>query len=599
MDDATKKESPDGVNQETHDEHEAAAEAEGSRISKEATLDEIKGWLEDLLSKQNLAEDAFIQQHMNAQMYIPVGVLASHRNLTSVGTGVDSRTLLAAAQLSDKLGVDEDGLMIRPVLKPKRNTLILHDLPDGTTEEDLRELFNALPGDESVCSLKPDVNKTAFVTFSTDEAAQNAALWLLSQKLHGAELKCAIKSEHFLRSFFPAASPQGHSPYLMPGQPMMMWGATPPWVATGAVHMQQWQALPSHAVAGAPTYDGSMDMWNDAWLHDSDGVDPNSAPQDIHGPNEKGGSKGTGQARCKGGSCAPEPDQAVLEAVQWADNGVEMTGMGTESFSPMQQDPSLNQNEENGSEFQELGYTHAFRQYSRQQIKEVCNKMDQIIKPESYMNLESGDHDVALFRPTPCKEWAPLPTPQISFASSIFAGEGKRNSEDHQREHSVERSGRPPRKASTSSWSKGSPSLSCESPEEEWTNSDGWNEQPAKWKRKSWGDWYAQQWVEKGQYADDRDKKEHWVPKASTSWVEKVKGKRPEEKDSMEVVDAVEKTADTVDISVSATGASESQGVEDPVCPAAEGPSSGDGNNAVPSSPTWADKVRQGTAGVK
>lgn len=202
MDDATKKESPDGVNQETHDEHEAAAEAEGSRISKEATLDEIKGWLEDLLSKQNLAEDAFIQQHMNAQMYIPVGVLASHRNLTSVGTGVDSRTLLAAAQLSDKLGVDEDGLMIRPVLKPKRNTLILHDLPDGTTEEDLRELFNALPGDESVCSLKPDVNKTAFVTFSTDEAAQNAALWLRSQKLHGAELKCAIKSEHFLRSFF-------------------------------------------------------------------------------------------------------------------------------------------------------------------------------------------------------------------------------------------------------------------------------------------------------------------------------------------------------------------------------------------------------------
>merc|ERR1719440_1991206 len=110
-------------------------------------------------------------------------------------------------------------MMVRPLLKPRRNTLILRDLPEEFPEEELKALFDSSPESENFCSLKPDVNNTAFVSFKSDEAAQNVALWLRSQKLQGAEIKCAVKSEHFVRSFYPASagpSMQASSPYMMP-----------------------------------------------------------------------------------------------------------------------------------------------------------------------------------------------------------------------------------------------------------------------------------------------------------------------------------------------------------------------------------------------
>merc|ERR1719440_2651991 len=115
-------------------------------------------------------------------------------------------------------------MMVRPLLKPRRNTLILHDLPEEFPEEDLKALFESSPEGENFCSLKPDVNNTAFASFKTDEAAQNVALWLRSQKLQGAEVKCAIKSEHFVRSFFPASPGPSMqvTPYMMP-QASMAW----------------------------------------------------------------------------------------------------------------------------------------------------------------------------------------------------------------------------------------------------------------------------------------------------------------------------------------------------------------------------------------
>merc|ERR1719460_1277386 len=74
----------------------------------------------------------------------------------------------------------------------------------------------------------------------------------------------------------------------------------------------------------------------------------------------------------------------------------------------------------------EPGYTHEYRKYSRQYIIEVCNAMDDIIKPESYERCEKND--VALFRSSPCKDWAPLPTPMATFASSFF-GDDRRGSD--------------------------------------------------------------------------------------------------------------------------------------------------------------------------
>jgi len=172
------------------------------------TVEAVQTRLEELLSKSNLGEDVFIQQHMNAQMYIPLATLARHHSLCILGDEVDIVSAAKeAAKISDKFGIDEDGLMLRPLLKPRRNTLILHDLPENMPEEDLKALFESCPESEAFQSLKSDVNNTAFASFKTDEAAQNAALWLRSQTLQGSEapIRASIKSEHFVRSFFPAS----------------------------------------------------------------------------------------------------------------------------------------------------------------------------------------------------------------------------------------------------------------------------------------------------------------------------------------------------------------------------------------------------------
>ena len=167
-------------------------------------LDLVQGRLEDLLSRQNLERDIFIQQNINAQMYVPLYALGSHEHIRSLGA--DMTTLIEAARRSEQLAMDEDSLMVRPLLKARRNTIILHDLPEDATEEELRAVFEACPESKVFQSLRPDINRTAYVTFETEETAQSTALWLRSQKLRGTPLKCAIKAEHFLKSFFPIAA---------------------------------------------------------------------------------------------------------------------------------------------------------------------------------------------------------------------------------------------------------------------------------------------------------------------------------------------------------------------------------------------------------
>eukprot|EP00913_Durusdinium_trenchii_P021050 g19783.t1 len=70
------------------------------------------------------------------------------------------------------------------------------------TEEEILSLFSTGPYAENVVSVKPEVNNTWFVKF-VDE---------------GKPVNAAIKSEHFLRSFFPVNQSMGFVP---PGLPPM------------------------------------------------------------------------------------------------------------------------------------------------------------------------------------------------------------------------------------------------------------------------------------------------------------------------------------------------------------------------------------------
>mmetsp|Transcript_40950 Transcript_40950/g.117633 ORF Transcript_40950/g.117633 Transcript_40950/m.117633 type:complete len:518 (-) Transcript_40950:75-1628(-) len=190
-------------------------------------VDVVQDILESMLSKKNLVRDQFVAGNMNPQMYIPIRTLLDHERLKAI-TATEAAVAAAAAR-STKLGIDEKRTMVRPMLKSRRNVVILRDLPEGTTEEDIRALVAGAPHAERLDSLKPEVNNTWFLKFKLDEGTQDVVLWLRSQRIKGAPVNAAIKSEHFLRSFFPLhLAGQGPPPEMMYGMPGPPDGMMPP-----------------------------------------------------------------------------------------------------------------------------------------------------------------------------------------------------------------------------------------------------------------------------------------------------------------------------------------------------------------------------------
>lgn len=176
------------------------SKGDGDHIAK------VQAALESILSKKNLVKDPMLAGHMNPQMYVPIMVLLRHDKLFALGA--DEASLIAAAEQSQKLGVDDDRRMIRPLLKSKRNVIILRDVPAGTTEAEVRALLEKAPHGQALVSVKPEVNNTWFVKMDLDAETQEVVLWLRSQDINGGRINAAIKSEHFLRSFFPLQMPK-------------------------------------------------------------------------------------------------------------------------------------------------------------------------------------------------------------------------------------------------------------------------------------------------------------------------------------------------------------------------------------------------------
>eukprot|EP00929_Paragymnodinium_shiwhaense_P098943 TRINITY_DN6046_c0_g1_i1.p1 TRINITY_DN6046_c0_g1~~TRINITY_DN6046_c0_g1_i1.p1 ORF type:complete len:485 (+),score=147.59 TRINITY_DN6046_c0_g1_i1:78-1532(+) len=330
--------------------------------------------LEQLLSQERLAKDAFIQQNMNAQMYIALSVLVRHRFLECLNLNGDSRSLLAAAYTSDKLEVGEKDTHIRPVIKPRRNTLILRDLPEGIEEAELRELFSPMWCSGQITSVRPDVNCTAYVTFETEEAAQEAALWLRSQKLRGEAVKCAVKSEHVQRGFFPAAPPaQSYPPWLMPPNGKGAWG------------MQY----------GMPPM----------------GKGANGAMVDFAKGDKGKGKEGKGKGKEKKGKGKGKGKDAGSIAL-----AAEATGLGMPVQRSVPPSPALGPGV--GSDMggsiagvdtlleDNEGYAYEYRKYTRAEIVAICSSMTETPKPDGFA-AASEQGGVTFLLDEPCREWAP------------------------------------------------------------------------------------------------------------------------------------------------------------------------------------------------
>jgi len=532
----------------------------------EAKLAKVQDTLEQLMTKDSLQEDAFIQMNMNPQMYIPLCILAGHHKIEELGTSANISTLLEASLRSEHLDVDKENMLVKPVLKTKRNTVILRELPDGVTEEELQKLFDKCPS--KLESVKPDVNHTAFVTFETDTAAQDAALWLRSQKLGDAPVKCAIKSEQFLRSFMPMPSmpPQYGVPAWAVGtEQQVMWG----WP-------QQWAGQENWAMEGWPSEDGKG--------AGKEGKGKGGFEKGGKGQEEKGGSfekgtekgsfdKGKGKSKGKGRRKGEGPMGGIDREM------AQMEAMQQQAYQAALEAGDQVENEE-----VDFGYKHEFRKYSRQEIIEACSSMDEahILMPDSFKKMEVKYPDLALFRQSPNKDWAPLPTPMSSFASFLGGPEKRTGSTDEKDGDTWGESDRS-RKERANTWApRTGRSESADEGDWDW---DAWPE-GGKGKKGVWGSRRRGSWDER--YSEPEKK---WVAKASTgtgeedekdgkavgkrtSWADKVKN-APQQKWQAKV-----KPAET------------EQPQEAPEPASTAEPSESAEKTGEAKASTWADKVR-------
>eukprot|EP00927_Polykrikos_kofoidii_P068015 TRINITY_DN63424_c0_g1_i1.p1 TRINITY_DN63424_c0_g1~~TRINITY_DN63424_c0_g1_i1.p1 ORF type:complete len:656 (+),score=127.27 TRINITY_DN63424_c0_g1_i1:182-2149(+) len=631
------------------------------------TLDVVQGRLEEILSEQSLTDDTFIKQNIDMQMYIPLATLVRHQTFDGMDKPVDVGILLAAARRSDKLSVDEEHCMVKPIFKVRRNTLILHDLPEDIAEEDLRALFASFSDVEALTTVRPDVNNTAYITFKTDDIAQSAALWLRSQNLRGESIKCAVKSEHFARTFMAATASQMMAQHVMP-MPAMMWAS--PWMAEqGGYH--QWQASGGN-FGGFDTT--AQDPWgvSQMYWHQAEAAGCWATPRDTGhdgmfsgdkgdygkgGGKDRGGkAKGKGRGRRKGGgsfmtneresaqlahaeamavmselvpSAAAEMQRLPRQELASDPSTITSTAMTAAAAATSVAASSEQASPEMGpldasavvaaaaayggmdssvfgeSEIIDEGYKHAFRKYDRSTIMEVCNAMDEILKPESYTAFEEEHaYAASLFRQIPCKDWAPMPTPMMPFAHE------KKNSDmadynDGGTRGRKERCG--------SNWSKSSMTSGVDGPEDDW--GDSWGDAGGRRRKRSshrnerYGPGRGD--TSKG---GDADPKESTRGRASSvtrgrassvtrsmTWVEKARagfekgggGGAQVQKwcPKGQVDEATDKIADeNATVTGSAHGAAPE--AADGVAVSADASSEA----TKPSKPSWADKVRLGKA---
>mmetsp|Transcript_33199 Transcript_33199/g.50159 ORF Transcript_33199/g.50159 Transcript_33199/m.50159 type:complete len:520 (+) Transcript_33199:275-1834(+) len=431
----------------------------------ESAVAAAQACLEEILSKKNLAEDPNVQQNLNPQMFVPMYALAGHPKVLQLGSKTSMDILLAASRRSEKLQVDEDNMMVRPLIKQRRDTIILRDLPQDVTEEELKQLFQPSKQFEKLVGIKPDVNHTAYITFDSDEAAQDVALWLRSQKLRGEQVKCAMKSDHFMRSFFPAqpgmAAAQGSwpaSPWTGPSS----WGTSP--------HMGP---------------------------HDSPGMWSHGGWELDQQKGCKGGCKGFGKGKQKGKTDGIEDHEAETQRLL--------------EQAIAQQQGTAHEPEA------EVGYKHEFRRYTKQQIVEICSAIESVPKPASFTSFEKDNMETGLFRNTALKDWAPPPTPMMSFAANMLdgnAGRAAAHSGADEGEHTADESQHQQRRRSRGGGGgKGS---------------GAWSEKPkrkdSKHEEAGSGDWNDWEWPATGGAG--------WAPEAAEtsakgqsrrkpSWVEK------------------------------------------------------------------------------
>ncbi|XP_037511525.1 la-related protein 4B isoform X5 [Rhipicephalus sanguineus] len=200
--------------------------------------------LEYYFSRENLANDTYLLSQMDSDQYVPIGTVANFNQIKKLTK--DLSLIVDVLRESPNVQVDEAGEKVRP--NHKRCVLILREIPESTPVKDIEALFKASDKCPQFMSCEFAHNSSWYVTFESDEDAQQAYRYLREEvrSFQGKPIMARIKAKPISRASFLPPYKNGlrhQPPHLMAG-------------GEGLVNAPATATVPAAAAASGPAPGG-------------------------------------------------------------------------------------------------------------------------------------------------------------------------------------------------------------------------------------------------------------------------------------------------------------------------------------------------------
>lgn len=143
------------------------------------------------MSLEYFSQNIDILDNLNEEGFLPIAYLLALPSFLELKASVDD--VVNAALESTTLDVSSDRTSVRFVIPVERKTIIVRDVPDDVTEEEIRKILDGFP----VVGMKKEVASSWFITFPDETMALSALTHLHSQSLRGQPVKARVKSEFY------------------------------------------------------------------------------------------------------------------------------------------------------------------------------------------------------------------------------------------------------------------------------------------------------------------------------------------------------------------------------------------------------------------
>ena len=149
-----------------------------------------------MFTKNNLETDVYMLYHISTSLQVPFDIVRNHNRVKAITSDVALiKEVLSLPTTKGATLIEEgnDVTTCKIQIRLGQITLILRDIPENTSEENVRNIFSSIEGCPVPQSIKLDINNW-FVTFGTEDEAKNALV------LVGKQVKARLKSETLPRA---------------------------------------------------------------------------------------------------------------------------------------------------------------------------------------------------------------------------------------------------------------------------------------------------------------------------------------------------------------------------------------------------------------